>query len=292
MKNTKNYVKSPMAWAVAASLIFVPATALAKTNNLKANPDANQATTTCPTKAFGHLFAPGWLKRNSKTTVPAGCLLPYGIAKKLGIAVPGTGTTTDAVAPAISSIVVTPGATTAMVTWNTNEAADSAVFFSASLPVNTSATATQTVSSPLGITTHSLRLQNLATSTTYYAVVRARDAAGNVTFSSPVSFVTGTSADMTAPVVTDVVTIVGTSTLRFTWNTSELSTSKVFFSTTTPVNVTSTSTPFVENLSLSTNHSMTLSGLMASTTYRIVIQSKDSSSNTGSVTEFPVTTSQ
>lgn len=203
-----------------------------------------------------------------------------------------TSAATDTTAPVISSLVVTPSATAATVTWNTNENADSAVFYGTSLPLNTSATATQIVSSDTKVTSHSLQLTNLSTSTTYYAAVRSRDASGNMTLSSPVSFTTGTNTDVAAPSLTNLIAVVGTSTIRFTWNTNESATSKVFYSTTTPVNVNSTSTPSVEDTALATSHSVTLTGLSTSTIYRIVIQSKDAAANVGSISEFSVTTSQ
>ncbi len=265
---------------MAASLVLVPSAAFAKTNNANAT-----SSNGCPTKAFGQLF-----KHN--TSVPLGCWLPAGIAKKLGIRVPGTGTSTDTVAPTLSSIVATPAMTTATLTWHTNEASDSAVYFGTSLPVNTSATATQVMSSSTKVTNHSVTLTGLNASTTYYAVIGSRDAAGNMTLSSAISFTTTSNADVTAPVMTNLITVVGTSSLRFTWNTNEPSTSKVFYSTTTPVNTASTSTLFAEDTSLVTSHSITLTGLSTSTLYRIVVQSKDASANLSSGIEFPVTTSQ
>lgn len=398
MKNTGNYIKSSLTWAVAVSLVVMPVAAFADSGGNDDNNRRKQSSG-CSLRAFGHLIAPGWIKKNGTSTSSDDddCSLPPGIAKKIssinnrgpgnandttapiirnvtinpginravvtwttnensdskvfysltspvnasssntlsvssslrvtnhrlvlrnlspnttylltvsskdrfgntatGTEVsfttqPASTTGTDTVAPTVSLIVVTPGATTATVTWNTDEAADSAVFFSTSLPVNTSATATQAVSSDIRITTHSLQMTGLSTSTTYYAVVRSRDASGNVTLSSPVSFTTGANADVTAPTITNLVTVVGTSTLKFMWNTNELATSKVFYSTTTPVNVTSTSTPFVEDTALVTSHSVTLTGLSTSTLYRVIVQSKDSSLNVGNVIEFPVTTSQ
>jgi hypothetical protein len=288
MKTTPTLLRGPLAAALMASVMLVPAVSFAKSNNANQNPTPING---CPTKAYGHLFAPGWLKRNTAASVPLGCYLPSGIAKKLGLHVPPA-PSTDTVAPTISSIVVVPAVTTATITWGTNEPADGTVYFSTSLPVNTSATATQLVSSSAKLTTHSLTLTNLTASTTYYAVVRSRDANGNASLSSPLSFVTNTNADVTAPVMTNLITVVGTSSLRFTWSTNEPATSKVFYSTTTPVNVTSTSTPFVENLALATSHSITLTGLGTSTLYRIVVQSKDASMNVSTGLEFPVTTSQ
>lgn len=207
---------------------------------------------------------------------------------------PGTPVTPapDTAAPILSSITATPGTTTATVAWNTNEAADNAVFFATSLPVDPNATATQVVSSGANVFSHTLQLNNLSTSTTYFVIVRSRDAAGNVSTSSPVSFTTGSGLDTVAPTLTNVISIVGTSTLRFLWNTNELATSKVFFSTSTPVSVNSSTTPFIEDTTLALGHSVTLSGLNSNTLYHIVLQSKDSAGNIGSVIEFPVTTSQ
>lgn len=287
MKNTTKFLKSPLALTLATALVLIPATTFAKSS-----PSVNQVNG-CPTKAFGHLFAPGWLKHNSTSvSVPLGCFLPSGIAKKLGIFVPPTGTSTDTVAPTLSTIVATPSVTSATLTWMTNENADSAVYFGTSLPVNTSATATQVVSTSAKTSNHTITLTGLNASTTYFAVIGSRDNAGNLTLSSPISFTTGSAADVTAPVMTNLITVVGTSSLTFTWTTNEPSTSKVFYSTTTPVNTSSTSTAFVENLSLVTNHSITLTGLATSTQYHVVVQSKDSSTNTATGIEFPVTTSQ
>jgi hypothetical protein len=288
MKTIPTLFRGPLTLALVASFMLIPATTFAKSNNANQNPTPANG---CPSNALGHLFAPGWLKRNTAANVPLGCYLPAGIAKKLGLYVPPA-PNIDTVAPTISSIVAVPAVTTATVTWMTNEPADSAVYFGASLPVNTNASATQVSSSSTKLTTHSMTLTGLTASTTYYAVIRSRDAAGNTTLSSTISFTTTTNADVTAPVMTNLITVVGTSSLKFTWNTSEPATSKIFYSTTTPVNVTSTTTPFVQNLALATSHSVTLTGLGTSTLYRIVIQSKDASANLSSSAEFPVTTSQ
>jgi hypothetical protein len=294
MKNSRNTGRTLAAIAVASSLLFIPTSVFAKSNSkAKTNIKAVSAQTAgCPTSGYGHLVAPGWQKKNGTLTIPANCVLPYGIAKKVyGPYATSTATTTDTMAPAISSIVVTPGVTTAVVTWSTNEAADSAVFFSSSLPVNMGATSTQVVSSGAKVLSHSATLTNLNASTTYYAVIRSRDAAGNVSISSPVSFATTNFVDSIAPTLTNFITFVGTSTVRVTWSTNELSTSKVFYSTTTPVVTSSTSTPFVEDTSSTLNHSVTLTGLSTSTLYRILVQSKDMAGNIGSGVEFPVTTS-
>jgi hypothetical protein len=204
----------------------------------------------------------------------------------------GATSTDDFIAPGISSIVITPGTTTATVEWDTSEPADSAVFFSASLPVDTSNTATQVASSGVKVMNHSVTLSNLTASTTYFIVIQSRDAAGNTSVRFGNSFTTGTENDAIVPEISSIIWTTGTSTARISWNTNELATSKILYSTTTPVNINSSSTPFIEDTTLVNAHDLTLSGLMASSTYYIVVQSRDTANNVASANQFPVLTSQ
>ena len=94
------------------------------------------------------------------------------------------------------------------------------------------------------------------------------------------STATSTSpADTTAPVISGVsaTSTLATST-RIVWTTNESSTSRVWYSTSTPVVATST-TPSVESSSLVTSHDLMLSGISASSTYYYVVSSADASLN-------------
>ena len=86
--------------------------------------------------------------------------------------------------------------------------------------------------------------------------------------------------DTTAPVISDVMaTSTTASTTQIKWLTNELSNSKVWYSTSTPV-LASAPTPAVSSTDYVLNHSITLSGLTASTTYYYLVASTDKSGNT------------
>lgn len=285
-------------------------------------------------------------------------------------------TTTDVTAPVLSSIVAVPAATSATITWTTNEPSSSKVFVSATTPVDVNSSTTVSVADASLVTNHSIVLTGLATSTTYHFVVRSADAANNVATSGESSFLTqsptvanvpvlssitataGTStaniaftsdvpsvgtvfygtlnpfnfinalgnpaqltshafslinltasttyfyvvlasnaigsavsnmftfttaalADTTAPVLSAIsATTTAPTTATLTWTTNEPSTSKVFFGTTTPLALTSSTTAFVASSALVTNHSVAIPNLATSTTEHFVIQSADASGNT------------
>ncbi|MEY4731619.1 MAG: hypothetical protein RL681_565 [Candidatus Parcubacteria bacterium] len=95
----------------------------------------------------------------------------------------------DTTAPFISSVVITPSSTSANISWTTNEAATSKVFYGTFSPVDPNATSTLVVSDSAPVTTHSLNLPSLAATTTYNFIVESVDAAANKATSSG-SFVT------------------------------------------------------------------------------------------------------
>lgn len=95
----------------------------------------------------------------------------------------------DTTAPIITLLSATPtSSTTATVSWATNEAASSKVYFGATSPLIT-ASALNAFDGTL-VTTHQLSLSGLSTSTRYYTVVESRDAANTIATSSEVTFVT------------------------------------------------------------------------------------------------------
>jgi peptidoglycan hydrolase-like protein with peptidoglycan-binding domain len=136
----------------------------------------------------GHLIAPGWLRKQEgvKPLVPICQVLPQGILQKLG---PAT-TTPDTTAPVISAVEATSTvATSTHITWTTNEAATSRVWYSTSTPVQTTSTTPSVYSGSL-VLNHDLSLSDLAASTTYYYVVFSADADGNSATTDQYSFTT------------------------------------------------------------------------------------------------------
>jgi hypothetical protein len=106
----------------------------------------------------------------------------------------GFTTAADTTAPVISSVLSgSVASTSAQITWTTDEAADSQVYYRKSGQTGyqqTDVDATQ-------VTSHSITLQGLDPSSTYQYHVRSADAAGNATTSSPdQTFSTGASTSI------------------------------------------------------------------------------------------------
>jgi outer membrane murein-binding lipoprotein Lpp len=96
---------------------------------------------------------------------------------------------TDITAPVISHIVATSTrATTTHITWNTNEQADSAVWYGTTTPLGI--TTDYKARSTILVTSHDLLLSGLATSTQYYYFAVSMDSVGNTATSSEQTFVT------------------------------------------------------------------------------------------------------
>lgn len=242
-------------------------------------------------KAYGHLISSGWSKKNGQISISGDCWLPFGIAKKFY----GTSTiatsTPDVTAPVISSINASPLKNEATIKWTTNEKSDSVVFYATSsgaLDVNSTSTARIAKSNMTK--DHSIKLSGLMASTTYYAKIASKDSSGNTSYSDAITFTTkAPDAVVTYPVVSNVATIIGTSTVRIAWKTNEPATSKIYYGTTT-VDTNSAATKFVVDSSLVTNHELTISNLSTSTAYEIVIESKNAANNATLSNSFTATT--
>lgn len=247
-------------------------------------------------RAFGHLIAPGWIKHNGQISIGSECRLPFGIAKKFrgttGTTTPPT-STVDTNAPTISSVRINPRVTSAVVRWTTNERANGTVYVSTQSPVNISASTTKSVTRTNLVRDHELVIGSLTASTTYYAAIYSRDQAGNLATSSEVTFTTKTAqtpVDTNPPVVSSIVSVSGTTTINVNWITNEFATSRVYYTASSTVDVNASTTSFVEKTSLDKNHVMTVSGLTASTTYALVVESIDATGNITRSPAFSVTT--
>ena len=201
--------------------------------------------------------------------------------------------TTDNQYPVISSVVTTVSTSTINIGWKTNENTTDRVYYSTTLPVMINASSTSYVSNASTTKTHALSLTNLSANTTYYLVIESTDTAGNVSTSATFSAKTNALPvviDNTAPVLSSIIITPGASTSTISWITDELSTSKVFYSTSTPLDIIASTTQSVLNSALLTNHSISLSGLATSTIYYFKIQSVDTSGNTQTSGEVSTTT--
>lgn len=99
---------------------------------------------------------------------------------------------------------------------------------------------------------------------------------------------TTSTLDITAPVISNISSSVSTNTAEVSWDTDESSDSKVWYSTTTPIVLDSSS--FIESINLVASHDVSLLDLNASTTYYFIVGSTDESDNEATSTELSFTT--
>ncbi|TSC74876.1 MAG: Peptidoglycan binding protein [Parcubacteria group bacterium Gr01-1014_30] len=141
----------------------------------------------------GLLIAPGIKAKLGFSPEPlSGQKLPPGIAKKLDMATstPPATSTPDTTAPVINNLGAKDiTATSTVITWGTNEHANSKVWYSTATPV-TAATSTAMASSAVLVFEHAVALSGLTASTTYYYFISSADLAGNTATSSEQSFMT------------------------------------------------------------------------------------------------------
>ncbi|KKU85939.1 MAG: hypothetical protein A2667_03090 [Candidatus Wildermuthbacteria bacterium RIFCSPHIGHO2_01_FULL_47_27] len=101
--------------------------------------------------------------------------------------------------------------------------------------------------------------------------------------------VSGGSPDTAAPVISSVAAQdIESDEAKIVWVTNEAATSKVFFSTTSPVNLATAQTKSKGGLDL--NHRISLDELSASTTFFFVVESADASGNVARSAESSFTT--
>ena len=86
--------------------------------------------------------------------------------------------------------------------------------------------------------------------------------------------------DTTAPVISGIsATEIASTSAKINWTTNEMASSKVWYSTETPVDTSTTTTLMTSNSTLTLTHEITISNLTASTTYYYVVSSTDEANN-------------
>lgn len=186
----------------------------------------------------------------------------------------------DTTAPAISSIASSTTSTTATISWTTDESATSTVSYGL-----TSGYGTASSSASL-TTSHSITLTGLTPSTTYHFQVSSGDSSYNYATSSDYTFTTSAAADTTGPVISTVSAgDPGETSVTITWTTDESSDSQVNYGLTSTYTASTTL-----DASLSTSHSVTVSGLSADTTYHFRVRSSDASGNLTVSSDYSFTT--
>ena len=127
---------------------------------------------------------------------------------------------------------------------------------------------------------------------TYTIVFTAKNEAG-LTVESKTTVEVTQPEDDTAPVLSAITAAsIESDQITLTWTTDEDADSALYYSTTSPVVIDDDeNTTAVTDLDLVTSHSLSATDLTASTTYHFLIQSKDSSGNVGTSSQFSFTTS-
>ncbi len=180
----------------------------------------------------------------------------------------------DVTPPVTSGVNVTPGITTASISWTTDEPATSVLYIGPTTSYGTASTS-------LGTTNHSVSLTGLTSATTYHYIIVATDAAGNTSTTSDATFNT---IDNVPPVLSNIASSTTFTTATITWNTNEVATSTIDFGLTTSYGTASSS-----NVS-TTSHRFVLSGLTLNTAYHYRISSWDASGNLATSSDLIFTT--
>ena len=177
----------------------------------------------------------------------------------------------DITPPTISNIQAIVTDTTATISWQTNELSDSAVAYrldQASIAI--------TINDVSQTVTHSILLDSLDAGTQYYYQIRSTDGSNNTTFNDPVlTFTTAATLDATAPIISNINTVVTETTATISWETDELSNSSVAYGLNSSYGGTKTDD------SISTTHELSLTGLIPGAIHHFQISSADSSGNFG-----------
>ncbi len=183
-------------------------------------------------------------------------------------------TLADSTVPVISALSASSSvASSADITWTTDEAADSAVAYG----TTTAYSATSTNASLT--TSHSISLSSLNGGVTYHYRVVSADTDGNTTYSPDYTFVAG---DATPPVISSIdVPSRGTTEATIVWLTDEDADSQVHYGTTSGSLDQSTAL----DTTLTLVHAVSLSGLTENTTYYYTVTSKDEQSNSATSAE-------
>lgn len=252
----------------------------------------------------GLLIAPG-IRKKLAGTVPQplpGQELPPGIAKKLESEPEIPDTTAPVAVTDLSALNAT--ASSVDLSWtapgddgSTGTAASYDVRYSTSeITSENWSSATQATEEPtpsVAGTVESMTISGLSAETTYHFALKTSDEVPNESNLSNVpSLATSVlSDDTTAPVISELsANDITSSSTTIIWVTDEEADSKLWHSTSTPVD-TEGSTPTASDSGLTLNHSLEISDLVPDTTYYYVVSSADAVDNATTSSEDSFETS-
>jgi hypothetical protein len=162
----------------------------------------------------------------------------------------------------ISAVQATPSSTSAVITWQTNNAANSRVDYGLTTSYGSAA------SDPGSVTSHSLTLSGLTSSTTYHYNVTSVDGNAQTASSADATFTTTAAAPALQLSAVQAGGITSSSAV-ITWQTNNTANSRVDYGTTPSFG------SVVTDAGMVTSHNLTLSGLTPGTWYRYKVTSVD-----------------
>lgn len=168
----------------------------------------------------------------------------------------------------------------ATISWSTNLGGTSQVDYGTTTQYGSSTTLDTN-----SVTSHSVALTGLEAATTYDFRVRSKDSTGVEVPSANFTFTTTSTAPPQGPVISAVSASPTANGATITWTTDKAADQQVSYGTTTSYGQSS---PL--GTTLSTSHSVTLSGLTASTSYDYQVLSHDSSGVLSTSGNFTFTT--
>lgn len=189
----------------------------------------------------------------------------------------------------IFSVNATTSTSTAAITWFTDEKSTGKVTYNTAHLAGATST-NQTVNNTSLTKFHNFLLEGLTPATTYYYQVESTDEDGNTAKSVEKTFTTksATTTDTVAPVISNLTATPAIHSAVINWNTNEASNSVVVYADQSLTTATTSQT--VTSSAMFSAHSLSLTGLNASTTYYYVAKSADSSGNLATSTEKTFTT--
>lgn len=146
-------------------------------------------------RTFKHSIELKKLQPNTKYYVIVGSANGIGMVKSTEISFTTSAVTpivtppvVDTTAPIISKIETTVGGSNVAISWKTDEATASTIFYSTITPVDTTAVGITKVVNNNLTKEHSLNIPNLTSNTLYHFILKSVDASNNAVSSSELSF--------------------------------------------------------------------------------------------------------
>ncbi len=240
-------------------------TALADVAALEPNVYVVDTTTATGTDGANH-----WTYAGLKTVAS---LMTTTTKSVLGLNTPGL----------VTSLAATPSSSTVGLTWVAPVGNGGSAITDYTIEYKTSAASSWTTFNDGTSTTASTTVTGLSGGTAYNFRVKAVNASGSGNYST----VNSTTTDGTAPVISSVSSTTTTTTATITWTTDEAGSSIIQYGLT---NSYGSSTAEADTSPRVTSHSVTLTGLIACTTYNYRVKSNDAASNLATGSNLTFTT--